>query len=352
MSAVPMLAPLPAVPALDSTTQAVVRLLKTRPDALDEQAIEESETLAEEEKASALRSGKSMAEAEKLAAEARDATRSLGKLSLANRRFREVCAICWEMLQPAENRHRLFLPEYKPMNEIRAFEEEFAWTSETKTWRWIEVWVLEALRPYEGMSDAEIDECAQRGDFKDLAENCRDALNEEQKRRRNERTVTLRGRRGKVREISEYQKPLLQIVAAKTPGPPSPLEMPVSLDDRMKAVKTIVKAHEQELRRMDVLDGLRASISNAELIDKPNAFDIAVIADIQKRRQYSTARQAKAYREQFSRTMYSQLNRGNPLVRAIEIEMQPPKPVVTELPQPKPFFTEMGKEVDDVEVAA
>jgi hypothetical protein len=95
-------------------------------------------------------------------------------------------------------------------------------------------------------------------------------------------------------------------------------------------VLRIVMANREELVRLDLLDGLRAILANADHLEtfSLRRFNARVVQSIASMRHVSPEA-ARTYRRKFFETIARELSTGNPAVRAVFLELRTEPPAYT-----------------------
>jgi hypothetical protein len=206
------------------------------------------------------------------------------------------------------------------------------------TWAWIELWLLEKLKPYHGLSADEILAKAEAGEFKKFALTCRNDLRREVQKQKGKPKLN------KIsidKEVGEgEQTPLLTFMPANLNDVPSSLATHLPLEDRMRAVEALLRKavndHAAELDELDLLDGFKAFSNCIELLEPTyktrgekvfydrvhdeSVFRRGFIDEICRVRSVSKAG-ARAYSRRFVESALSELDRGNPIVCEIFDEL-------------------------------
>jgi hypothetical protein len=192
------------------------------------------------------------------------------------------------------------------------------------TRQWIQEWLLGSLARHRGKSDQELIAAADCDDFRYLGKACRNRLidaTRTQKAKKNHRPphVSLDT------PIAEDGETLLDCIGTEWQSAPSSLATGTSFEEFLTCVMNVfraVVANAAELERLDLVDGLRAMLGNAEHLERVSArrFDALVTQSIARRRGVSET-SARAYKRRFHVTMERELAAGNPAVRAIFLEL-------------------------------
>lgn len=190
----------------------------------------------------------------------------------------------------------------------------------TATRQWVQCWLLEFLAPYRDLSQDERRAAADRDEFRYIGRRCKLQLCNFFKASKAAKNVR------PPHDYLEDQKAgvkLLECIGTARQDAPSSLATHASFEECLVCVSNIFRvlvANREALERLDVMDGLRAVLVNAEYLDLSlRNFNARVIQSIATIRQVSV-QAARAYRQKFFDTMARQA--GNPAIRAIFLELR------------------------------
>ena len=195
-------------------------------------------------------------------------------------------------------------------------------TAYDTTRQWIVDWLLTHLAPYHGKSEAEITAAADAGGFRHLGWDCRFDLIDEVR----SQTRTVKHARpphvSLNAPIGEDGDTLVDQIGTDRQDAPSSLAAHIGIEEVMQCARGAFRAamaNADELRRVDVLDGIRAVLANAEHLED-RYFNGYVTRTIARLRQVSE-RAARAYKRQFHEVIVREMRSGNPAVRAVFLEL-------------------------------
>jgi hypothetical protein len=238
------------------------------------------------------------------------------------------------------------IPQFKDLDGSRTghnVREEG--TANAATRAWIQTWLLGFLARYRDLSPEELLAAADKDEFRYLGRLCRlrllDARRAQKAAKRYQPPISfLDG------PVSKGGAPLLDYVETNRQDGPSSLSTHASYEGSLACVSAVfraVMANRAALRRLDLLDGLRAVLANGDHLDlSMRNFNARVIQSIASMRRISLPA-ARAYKRKFIETLARELAGGDPAVRAIFLELQ------TESPSYR-RFTESGSVVEDVSI--
>lgn len=250
--------------------------------------------------------------------------------------FDHLVAICYEAVRP------FFLRERDGIG----------------TREWIQVWLVDFLASYRGKTRAELIAAADGGEFRYIGRLCRLRLLDAIKSataRKNAVPVHVSLSNPVARDEDGRKQTLLDCIGTMRQDAPSSLANGSSFEEVLECVSNAfraVMANSEELARLDVLDGLRAILANAEhLEDSSPKFRSRVVRSIAKRRGI-TERAARSYLRKFDRTIASQMKASNPALRAVQLELSPEPPIYDAQPGSAKTQTHEAPPISQAELSA
>jgi len=255
--------------------------------------------------------------------------------------FDHLVAICSKAVQP------LFLsdpdgevtvkntPQFSSIDGQRTgYDLRVEGTEYDATRSWIQTWLLGFLARYHGKSQEELIAAADHDEFRYVGRLCRlrllDAL-DSQNAAKNFRPphVSLDS------PITADGGKLLDYYGTVRQNAPSSLATGISFEDFLGCLSNllrIVMVNREELARLDLLDGLRAILANADHLEtfSLRRFNARVVQSIASMRHISPEA-ARTYRRKFFETVARELSARNPAVRAVFLELRTDPPAYTYL---------------------
>ena len=270
----------------------------------------------------------------------------------------ELVRICRKVTKGWGNKswstRSLFLTE--PTRHEHWDKKEKRWIPEPRdqaSVEWIGEWLGQQLARYTGLSVADIEAAAQRGEFADLAIRCRNALGREVQRRKKKAVVEEVPLDPMPDEHAEREGAgLLQSLHVEAQPTrthcQSSLAQRVSLEERVQCAQRILDltmTHAPELKELDLLDGLLC-VAHAIRLEPCGwrAFSAEFTRLVGKVRHVGPSA-ALAYKRKFERTMNAECEKGNKVVQAVMLEL------VRETKSPRPRMMLLPKEVRERERA-
>jgi hypothetical protein len=214
------------------------------------------------------------------------------------------------------------VPQFDSMGRRTGYSIREEGSAPDATRQWIQDWLLGFLASYHRKSEAEITAAADAGGFRHLAWQCRFDLIDEV--RSQTRTVkhALPPHVSLNAPIGEDGDTLVDQIGTDRRDAPSSLATRPGIEEVMQCVRGAfhaAMANADELRRLDVLDGIRAVLGNAEHLED-RYFNGYVTRTIARLRQVSE-RAARAYKREFHEVIVREMRSGNPAVRAVFLEL-------------------------------
>jgi hypothetical protein len=245
--------------------------------------------------------------------------------------FDHLLAICHRAVKPFYLRDPhggmtvIETPQFNAVQGGRTgFHARREGTKSAATRAWIEEWLLEFLAPYYGKTEVEIAAAADHDEFRYVGRLCRFALVKAVRmamaaKRKLPIHVSLDA------PVGEDGGALFDYIGTDRRDAPSSLATGTGFEEFVRCVSNIaraVAANVEELARLDVLDGLFASLENAESLEHVSARSYArqVTEAIARVRGVSLV-SARAYKRRFHATMARELAAGNPAVKAVFLEL-------------------------------
>jgi hypothetical protein len=197
------------------------------------------------------------------------------------------------------------------------------------TREWIEAWLSGFLAHYHGRTRDELIAAADKGEFRYVGRQCKLRLIDVA-RKKVPPHVSLDDPVGHDEDGNELTR--LDLLGTTKPNAPSSLALRNSFEDFVGAVSSAFRAivaNGQELMRLDLLDGLRAVLANAEHLEHESSADFhaRVVRSVASLRNISL-QAGRDYLRKFRATVEQAMKAGSPALRAIylELETQPPSP--------------------------
>jgi hypothetical protein len=245
--------------------------------------------------------------------------------------FDHLVAICYRAVQPFYLRDRrgsltiIKTPQFDSIKGARTgFNARREGTANAATKAWIQEWLLEFLAPYHGKSADEIAAAENRDEFRFIGRLCRHDLLDAVRAK----MATKRKRPPHVSldtPVAEDGTTLQDYIGTDRQGARSSLATGIGFEELLTCVGNIfhaVAANTAELVRLDVLDGLIATLDNAESLEHVTARSYAqLITETIARVRGISPTSARAYKRKFHATMARELAAGNRAVRAVFLEL-------------------------------
>lgn len=253
--------------------------------------------------------------------------------------FDHLVAICWRATRPyfLHDRHGSFTvvgaPQFRSCEGGRnGYEVRKEGSAEASTREWIQTWLLSFLAPYRGRLTHELIGAADNDEFRYLGNLCRsrfiDAVRTELAAKN-----TVPPHVSLDSPITEDGNTLMEQIGTARQDAPSSLARGNCFEEFLGCVSDVFHAiavNREELRKLDLLDGLRAILGNADQIEalSKREYERLVIQSVARTRQVSP-RSAAAYLRRFRATISRELALDNPAVRSIFLELETTPPVYT-----------------------
>lgn len=225
----------------------------------------------------------------------------------------------------------LFLPKRDGMSRKR------------RTREWIQMWLVAFLAPYHGKTQNELIEAANGGAFKHIGNACQKDLLDAIRSATAKKNVHL-PEVSLSEVITEDGATRLDLIGTiRQDAPSSFLGTRSGFEEGFKCLLKAfdaVMANREELRRLDLLDGMQATLANAGREDESyTRFHARVVETVAAMRGVSL-QAARAYLRRFRRTIEREMKMGNPALRAIYLELVIEPPTYQSAQRTEPRETE------------